>query len=118
VLEQKLRVWKRPRGCVSVLVAVCSVDGSQLGRTVCAHSHGWAEIRIRRTPASTRRTRYEAESYEAESRPACSAKSLLEPRVVAHGSEVVVSARVLAEPRKQLDGPPEVGERLVAGFAR
>src|ERR671923_278777 len=43
-----------------------------------------------------------------------SAKSLLEPRVVADGGEVVVSARVLAEPRKQLDGPPEVGEGVVA----
>jgi hypothetical protein len=29
-----------------------------------------------------------------------SAKSLLEPRVVAYGGEVVVSARVLAEPRE------------------
>ena len=34
-------------------------------------------------------------------------KSLLEPRVVAYGGEVVVSGRVLAEPREQLDGPPE-----------
>src|SRR5215211_5425620 len=50
--------------------------------------------------------------------PSRSAKSLLEPRVVAYGGEVVVSARVLAEPRKQLDGPPEVGERVVAGVAR
>src|SRR5919109_4664677 len=47
-----------------------------------------------------------------------SAKSLLEPRVVADGGEVVVSARVLAEPRKQFDGPPEVGEGVVAGVAR
>src|SRR5829696_2220654 len=47
-----------------------------------------------------------------------SAKSLLEPRVVAYGGEVVVSARALAEPREQLDGPSEVGERLVAGVAR
>src|SRR5204863_8791552 len=51
-------------------------------------------------------------------RPTRSAKSLLEPRVVAYGGEVVVSARVLAEPREQLDGPSEVGERVVAGLAR
>jgi hypothetical protein len=42
-----------------------------------------------------------------------SAKSLLEPRVVANG-EVVVSSRVLAEPREQLEGPSEVGEGVVA----
>src|SRR6476660_3980745 len=47
-----------------------------------------------------------------------SAKSLFEPRVVAYGGEVVVSARVLAEAREQLDGPSKVGERLVAGVAR
>src|SRR6266700_1591169 len=47
-----------------------------------------------------------------------SAKSLLEPRVVAYCGEVVVSTCVLAEPREQLDGPPEVGERVVAGVAR
>src|SRR5438093_11077177 len=47
-----------------------------------------------------------------------STKSLLEPLVVAYGGEVVVSARVLAEPREQLDGPSEVGERVVAGVAR
>src|ERR1044071_6946968 len=47
-----------------------------------------------------------------------SAKSLLEPRVVAYGGEVVVSARVLTEPREQLDGPSKVGKRLVAGLAR
>src|SRR5206468_5427270 len=52
------------------------------------------------------------------SRPTRSAKSLLEPRVVAYGGEVIVSARVLAEPREQLDGPSEVGERVVAGVAR
>src|SRR6266545_19379 len=50
--------------------------------------------------------------------PAHLAKSLLEPRVVAYGSEVVVPARLLAERRVQLDGPPEVAERLVAGVAR
>jgi hypothetical protein len=44
----------------------------------------------------------------SESRPTSSAKSLLEPRVVAYGREVVVSARVLAEPRQQLDGPTEM----------
>ena len=44
-----------------------------------------------------------------------SAKGLLEPRVVAYGGEVVVPAFLLAERREQLDGPPEVGERLVAG---
>src|SRR5690349_1044950 len=47
-----------------------------------------------------------------------SAKSLLEPWVVAYGGKVVVSARVLAEPREQLDGAPEVGEHVVAGVAR
>src|ERR1044071_7817689 len=47
-----------------------------------------------------------------------SAKSLLEPRVVAYGGEVVVSTRVLAEPREQLDGASEARERLVAGLAR
>src|SRR5207247_9918850 len=52
------------------------------------------------------------------SRPTRSAKSLLEPRVVAYGGEVVVSARVLAEPREQLDGPSQVGKRVVAGVAR
>jgi hypothetical protein len=36
---------------------------------------------------------------------------LLEPRVVAYCGEVVISARVLAELRAQLDGPPEMGER-------
>src|SRR5215211_253962 len=46
------------------------------------------------------------------------AKSLLEPRIVAHGSEIVVSARLLAERWMKLHGPPEVGERLVAGVAR
>jgi hypothetical protein len=38
-------------------------------------------------------------SARRRSRPARSAKSLLESRVVAYGGEVVVSARVLAEPR-------------------
>src|SRR5437016_641256 len=52
------------------------------------------------------------------SRPTCSAKSLLEPRVVANGGEVLVSARVLAKPREELHGPSEVGERVVAGVAR
>src|SRR5688572_24314522 len=47
-----------------------------------------------------------------------SAESLLEPRVVAYGGEVIVFARVVAEPREQLDGPSEVGERVVAGIAR
>ena len=46
------------------------------------------------------------------------AKSLLEPRVVAYGGEVLVSARVVAKPRKELDGPPEVGKCVVAGVAR
>ena len=46
-----------------------------------------------------------------------SAKSLLELRVVTFGGAVVVSARVLAEPREQFDGPSELGERLVAGVA-
>ena len=57
-------------------------------------------------------------SARRQSRLARSAKSLLEPRVVADGGEVVVSARVLAEPREQLDGASEVGERVVAGIAR
>src|SRR5918999_2997257 len=57
-------------------------------------------------------------SARGRSRSARSAKSLLESRVVAYGGEVVVSARVLAEPREQLDGPSEVGERVVAGVAR
>src|SRR5829696_9570004 len=57
-------------------------------------------------------------SQLVRSRLSRSAKSLLEPRVVAYGGEVIISARVLAEPREQLDGPPEVGERIVAGFAR
>src|SRR5947207_6639962 len=48
---------------------------------------------------------------------AVSAKSLLESGVVAYGGEVVVSARVLAEPREQLDGSSEVGEGVVAGVA-
>ena len=47
-----------------------------------------------------------------------SAKSLLEPRVVAYGRQVVVPVRLLAEPRRQLDGPPEVAERLVPSLAR
>ena len=47
-----------------------------------------------------------------------SAKSVLEPRVVAYRGEVVVSARVFAEPRERLDGPSENGERVVAGVAR
>src|SRR5947207_986175 len=47
-----------------------------------------------------------------------SGKSLIEARVVAYGGEIVVSARVLAEPREQLDCAPEVAERLVAGVAR
>src|SRR5262245_40128758 len=47
-----------------------------------------------------------------------SAKSLLEPRVVAYGREVVVPQRLFAESRQELDGPPEVAERLVARVAR
>src|SRR5215211_2981272 len=47
-----------------------------------------------------------------------SAKSLLKPRVVAYGREVVFPARLLAERREQLDGAPEVAERLVVGLAR
>src|SRR5947208_10006722 len=47
-----------------------------------------------------------------------SAKSLLESRVVASGGEVVVRARLLAERREQLDGPPQVAECLGAGVAR
>jgi hypothetical protein len=35
--------------------------------------------------------------------------SLFERRVVAYGREVVVSARVLAEPREQLDAPMAPG---------
>src|SRR5215217_4977215 len=46
-----------------------------------------------------------------------STKSVLEPRVVAHGGEVVVATRLLAERREQLDGPLEVGERLVGGVS-
>src|SRR4029453_412480 len=49
---------------------------------------------------------------------ALSAKSLLEPRVVAYGGKVVVSTRVVPDPRQQLDGPLGVVERLVAGVAR
>src|SRR3954465_3290667 len=51
-------------------------------------------------------------------RPTCFVKSLLEPGVVAYGGEVVVSARVLAEPWEQFDGPAEGGERVAAGGAR
>src|SRR5207245_2082738 len=47
-----------------------------------------------------------------------SAKSLLEPRVVADGGEVVVPRRLLAKPRERIDRPAEVVERLVAGLAR
>src|SRR4029453_13158887 len=50
--------------------------------------------------------------------PALLAKSLLEPGIVAYGSEVVVPAGLLAEPGQQLDGPSEVTERLIAGVAR
>src|SRR5829696_10152539 len=57
-------------------------------------------------------------SQLVRSRLSRSAKSLLEPRVVAYGGEVIISARVLAEPREQLDGPPEVGKRVVAGVPR
>src|SRR2546429_1262496 len=46
-----------------------------------------------------------------------SAKSLFEPRVVACGSEVVVPARLLAERRGQLHGPPEGGGRPVPPVA-
>src|SRR3954467_15829806 len=53
-----------------------------------------------------------------EAKPTRSAKSLLEPGVVAYCGEVVVSARVLAEPWEQFDGPAEVGERVVAGVPR
>src|SRR5262245_20138462 len=51
-------------------------------------------------------------------RPACSAKGFLEPGVVAYSDEVVIRACLLAERREQLDGPLEVAERVVAGFAR
>src|SRR6266540_1390 len=71
------------------------------------------------TPASTLRAECpRLGSARRGSRPARSAKSLLEPRVVAYGGEVIVSARVLAEPREQVNGPSKVGERLVAGVAR
>src|SRR5262245_19997977 len=53
-----------------------------------------------------------------KSSPASSAKSRLEPRVVAHGNQVVVSARILAEPWEQLDRPTKVRERVVARVAR
>src|SRR5947208_5566795 len=69
---------------------------------------GWANLPSRQTVVSARRG----------SRPTRSAKSLLEPRVVAYGGEVVVPGRLLAERWEQLDGPPEVVERLVAGVAR
>src|SRR4051794_16734815 len=44
-------------------------------------------------------------------------KGLLEPRVVAYGGEVVIRPRLVAERRKQLDAPPEAGERLVVDLA-
>src|SRR3954447_6732671 len=47
-----------------------------------------------------------------------SAKRVLEPRVVAYASEIVVPARLLAEGWVQLDGPPKVGERLVGAIGR
>src|SRR5262245_50684406 len=47
----------------------------------------------------------------------CSAKSLLEARVVADGREVVVPRRLVAKPWQQLDRAAEVVERLVAGVA-
>src|SRR4051794_3014961 len=50
--------------------------------------------------------------------PACSAKSLLEPWIIAYRGEVVVSACVLAELRAQLHRPPQMVERVVAGVAR
>src|SRR4029077_18989523 len=46
-----------------------------------------------------------------------SAKSLLEPWVVADGIEVIVRPRHLAERREQRNAAPEAGERLVAGLA-
>ena len=51
----------------------------------------------------------------SKSRSPCLAKCLFESRVVAYRGEVVVSACVVAEPREQLDGSSEVGERVVAG---
>src|SRR6185437_618818 len=61
---------------------------------------------------------YEAMALRQAGEAARSAKRLLEPRVVTHRGEVVVSACVVAEPRAQLDGPAEMGERVVAGVAR
>src|SRR4051794_13357603 len=78
----------------------------------------WSTIRSkssRRGTGSCSRPR--TETWASVLSPS-SAKRLLESRVVAYGGEVVVSARVLAEPREQLDGPSEVGERFVAGVAR
>src|SRR5204863_10090337 len=46
------------------------------------------------------------------------AKSLLEPRVVSYGGEVLVPSRLVAERREELDAPPQVGERLVVDLAR
>src|SRR5262245_31686151 len=78
--------------------------------------------RLARTSAeASPRTAHRTSSTRSISRmrgTARSAKGLLESRVVAYGGEVVVPARVLAEPREQLDGPSEVGEGFVAGVAR
>src|SRR6478736_1057452 len=46
-----------------------------------------------------------------------SAKSLLEPRIVADGGEVLVRTRLLAEPWEQLDGAPQVAEHLIIDVA-
>src|SRR3954469_13612427 len=46
-----------------------------------------------------------------------STKSLLEPRVVAYCSEVVVRPRLLLEWREQLGGAPEATERLLVDLA-
>src|SRR4051794_34526201 len=45
------------------------------------------------------------------------AKSLLEPRIVADGREVVVRPRLVAERREPLDAAPETLERLAVDFA-
>src|SRR5262245_23999435 len=78
-------------------------------RRSLAFAYSWPELRRRLAGC--------AWGVEPPTNGPSSAKSFLEPRVVAYGDEVVVRARLLAEPREQLGGALEVAERLVAGVA-
>src|SRR5436190_17050675 len=92
---------RRPgRGGLTLTLVACERDPQSQLATRPAVSDCWASV------------------SSSRSRPARSAKSLLESRVVVYSGEVVVPTRILAEPREQFDGPPEMAKRGVSGVAR